>query len=114
MGEEQVVQTALTWGDTSERKNRQFFVSTTTISTTLSTQSFCFDQSNTVSMMLLCAFSRKKRTLDWGVFDKKNLGIDASPSLKEGKFSVAQEELDPWRRSLKLSLRPLSARRSSS
>ena len=46
-------------------------------------------------MMLLCAFSRKKRTLDWGVFDKKNLGIDASPSLKEGKFSVAQEELDP-------------------
>jgi len=76
------------------RKNRQFFVSTTTISTTLSTQSVCFVQSNTLSMMLLCTFTRKKRTLDWEVFDKKNLGIDASPSLKEGKLSVAQEELD--------------------
>ena len=80
--------------DTSERKNRQFFVSTTTISTTLSTQSVCFSQSNTLSMMLLCTFTRKKRTLDWEIFDKKNLGIDASPSLKEGKLSVAQEELD--------------------
>ena len=80
--------------DTSERKNRQFFVSTTTITTTLSTQSICFSQSNTLSMMLLCTFTRKKRTLDWEIFDKKNLGIDASPSLKEGKLSVAQEELD--------------------
>ena len=80
--------------ETSERKNRQFFVSTTTISTTLSTQSLCFAQSNTLSMMLLCTFTRKKRTLGWEVFDKKNLGIDASPSLKEGKLSIAQEELD--------------------
>merc|ERR1712193_169903 len=99
--EEQVVQTALTAGDTSERKNRQFFVSTTTITTTLSTQSVCFSQSNTLSMMLLCTFTRKKRTLDWEIFDKKNLGIDASPSLKEGSCQLRRKNWTSRRRSLK-------------
>ena len=48
----------------SQRAKRQFFVSTTTSSTTLTTQSLCYVKFQAASFMSVCSVSgRKKRSL---------------------------------------------------
>ena len=48
----------------SQRAKRQFFVSTTTSSTTLTTQSICYVKFQAASFMSVCTVSgRKKRSL---------------------------------------------------
>merc|ERR1712227_1188849 len=65
-----------------------FFVSTTTSSTTLSTALICYDQSAVATFVVACSKRKKRRDLSLGASPEDGSAIDATPS----KVEVVPEE----------------------
>merc|ERR1719464_311172 len=81
----------------SQRAKRQFFVSTTTSSTTLTTQSLCYVKFQAASFMSVCSVSgRKKRSLKFleDKVEAHDEAIVASPSKREEDNVEEKENID--------------------